>query len=322
MRVAICYDAPGWAQHLHAEGLAKYAPKMFRVSTHLLSDEIPRDAEVIYTINFVSCRHIDRRRVATCAASHAWMHHANDPANLRTRGVNPMRNSSIAAMIAPRADAIVCRNRQLARFMSRLNPQSRCIPAGVDMSIFYPEWRSVRPAIGKRRMRVGWSGQVNAEIAGRFKGYDEVWLPLKAMLGERYEFVENIRTAAEALSWEEMADWYRSLDVFLMTASAEGTPNGSFAAAACGAVIVSTDAGQVADWDRLRKLGLIVPSWGTELEAEATVGRMAALLCQLEDPWLRGRLSGQILESIESEYSYRVLAPKTLEFVCGLDKGC
>jgi glycosyltransferase involved in cell wall biosynthesis len=313
MRVAILHDAQGWAQHLHSEGLRKYAPKRFSVSTHLLSEEVPRDAQAVYTINFISCRRIEKKHVATCAASHAWMHAENSPRDMRTRGVNPMRNSSIAAMIAPRADAIVCRNRELAKFMSRFNRNSRYIPAGVDMSIFHPEGRRS----SSRRMRVGWSGQVNAELAGRFKGYNEVWEPLKAKLGQRYEFAENIRTAAEALTWDEMANWYRSLDVFLTTASAEGTPNGPMCAAACGAVVISTDVGQISDWDSLRKLGLIVPSWGTEKEAGQTVNRMAFLLEQLEDSWLRGSIAGNLVASIEQDYSYRVLAPKTLEFVCG-----
>lgn len=313
MRVAVLYDAKGWAQHLHAEGLRKHPAPGISVSTHLLSEPLPA-CEAVYVINFASCRRIGDHRIATCAASHAWMHSINDPLNWRTRGVNPRRNSTEAERLAIHANAIVCRNQALALYFTRRHPYARCIPAGVHTDIFNPKGRRN----GHGKLRVGWSGQLNPEPEGRFKGYDEVWRPLVARLEGRYEFVENTRTAAESLSWDEMAEWYRSLDVFLTTATAEGTPNGCFCAAACGAVVVSTDVGQVSDWNALRQLGLIVPDYGNQSEAEKAINAIAMRLGMLQDAGVRRNAQQALLASIESEYSYRVLGPKTLRFVCGV----
>lgn len=313
MRVAVLYDAAGWAQHLHAEGLRKHPAPGISVTTHLLSEPMPA-CEVVYVINFASCRRIGDHRIATCAASHAWMHPVNDPLNWRTRGVNPRRNSEEAERLLVHANSIVCRNKALESFFGRRHPRARYIPAGVNTDIFNPAGRQLRSG----KLRVGWSGQVNPEPTGRFKGFDEIWTPLKQRLSDRFEFVENTRTAAESLSWKEMADWYRSIDVFLTTATSEGTPNGPFCAAACGAVVVSTDVGQLADWSTLRRLGLIVPDYGNEQQARSVIDHFAIQLGILESESVRRNAQEQIMASIESEYAYRVLGPKTLRFVCGV----
>lgn len=315
MHVAVLYDAPGWAQHLHAEGLRKHPPPGVEVTTHLLSDPIPDTAACVYVINFASCRRIPGKRVVTCAASHAWMHAGNDPLNWRTRGVNPRRNSAVAEQMLTHASAIVCRNRALETFFAKRHPRARCIPAGVDTDIFHRRGRRQHDGM----LRVGWSGQVNPEMDGRFKGYDEVWLPLKKLLSNRYEMVDNIRTAHEALTWKQMADWYRSLDVFVCCATAEGTPNGPTCAAACGAVVVSTDVGQVSDWGELRKLGLIVPDYGSQREALRVIAAISERLALLEDARVRWSMQERITASIDREYSYRVLGPKTLQFVTGVN---
>lgn len=314
MRVAILADHPSWAQALHAEGLRKHAPTGFSVSTHLLSDPLPTDAEAVYTINVASCRRIPGKRVATCVASHAWMHFTNDPQNWRTRGVNPMRNRTVGQKFIENADSVVCRNMALWQWASSVHHNARRIPAGIDTDLWNPVGRQHRHA----KLRVGWSGQVNPDMAGRFKGYNEVWLPLKSLLSGRYEFVENSRTAAEALSWTEMADWYRSLDIFICTATAEGTPNGPMCAAACGCAVVSTDVGQIADWAAMHNLGLIVPDYGNEIQAQAVIQAIETRLERLADSLERQRVADTLVDSIFTEYDYRVLSPKTLAFVCGV----
>ena len=316
MKCIIQFDANGWAQNLHAEGLRKFAPKGCDVTTQLLSEPIPKDAECVYTINFASCRKLAGVRVASCIASHAWMHQENDPNNWRTRGVNPKRNSVVGQVHLTHADAFVCRNTELDRWASRFTDKARYIPAGIDPTLWHPSGRIENTG---RKLRVGWSGQVNPEMSGRFKGYDEVWTPLKMRLADQYDFVENTRTANEALSWAEMREWYSSLDCFLTTASAEGTPNGPYIAAACGAVVVSTSVGQCADWKSLDHMGLVTRDYGNEAEADIVIDQMTHLLKTLEDPHVRMAKQEMLLASIENSYSYKVLAPKTLSFVCGLE---
>lgn len=320
MKIAILKDHAAWAQALHAEGLKAYAPREFKVTTQLLNDPIDDDVECVYCINLASCNRTmtGGRRTATCVASHAWMWSQYNPADWRTRGVTERRNTKLGRRCANQANAVVCRNRMLERWArsGAQHPNARYIPAGINPKIWNPLGRS---SATRARLRVGWSGQLNPGIGGRFKGYDEVWLPLLGVLGDRYEFVSNTRTANEALSWHEMADWYRSLDVFLCTATAEGTPNGPFCAAACGCAIVSTDVGQVTDWTRLRDLDMIVPACKNPDEAKATIAEIVDRLARLESDLYRKEVADQIHASIMSEYSYRVLAPRTLRFVAGVE---
>lgn len=314
MLVTICYDHPQWAQAAHAEGLRKYAPPGMDVRTCLLGDYQHDGADVVYVINFASCRRYGPARVATCVASHAWMHELYNDGDWRTRGVNPRRNSTCGRKHLINADAVVCRNIALQKWASETHANAKYHPAGVDRDIFYPRGKP-QP----RRLKVGWSGQVNQSLEGHFKGYYEIWLPLKERLGKRYEFVENTRTADEALSWDEMSEWFASLDVFLTTATAEGTPNGPMNAAACGAVVLATDVGQLSDWKVLRDTSMLVPSYGNKTEAELVIRQMERRLGLLENHVLRWNISERLLESIEREYDYRVLAPKILEFVCGVN---
>lgn len=313
MRVCILQDHPQWAQALHANGLKKYAPKGIDVEVMMLGEK-PRGFDAVYCINFASVQPFPGSFVSTCLASHAWMHPRNNENDWSTRGVNNNRNSSIAIGVIRRPNAIVCRNTALQKWASGFHGKAKCIPAGVDTELFTPRGRS----FGHRKIRVGWSGQVNPDLRGRFKGYDEIWLPLKERLSGRYEFVENTRTAEEALSWQEMAEWYRSIDVFLCTATAEGTPNGPFCAAACGCAIISTDVGQVSDWSVLRDMGLIVPTYRNPQESEVTISEIQKHLSRLEDSLTLSAVMYETYNSILESYSYSVLAKQTLEFVSGV----
>lgn len=311
MRIAILHDHPCWAQAQYSDGLKKYAPSCYDVERHLLHDFKYSGEDIVYVINLASCRYYGSAKVVTCMASHAWMHNSYDPGDWRTRGVSVRRNSRVAQRHIRRANVVICRNRKLEKWAQERHKNARYIPVGVDTEIFRPESR----VFIEKKLRVGWCGQINPGIEGHFKGYYEIWEPLKAELGDRYEFVENTRIADDALNWHELADWYRSLDVYVTTASAEGTPNGPFQAAACGVPVISTDVGQVADWSMIRNLDMLVPSFGNEDQAATVRKEIAVRLRDMEDPGTRWSVSQALLESIQKEYCYSVIAPLTLDFI-------
>jgi len=142
-------------------------------------------------------------------------------------------------------------------------------------------------------------------------------LPLVERVGDKYDMEANTNTAQNARCPAEMAEWYRSLDVFVSTSCGDGTPNPPFQSAACGAAVISTDVGQVSDWDDLRACGLIIPTYRNQTEADATVERIVNLLMWLEAPEMRRQVSEKLMASVERQYDYRTVAPATLEFVCG-----
>lgn len=96
----------------------------------------------------------------------------------------------------------------------------------------------------------------------------------------------------------------------------DATPNPPFEAAACGVPVISTDVGQVSDWNDLRLTGMIVPRYRNAAEAASTVDAIAERLAMLEDQRIRERISDQLVLSIRQDYCYSKIGPKILEFVC------
>lgn len=310
--IAILYDTEGWAQHRHAAGLQKYGRAAgYEVSIGRLgrSGDLIKKAKILYTIYFAGTRKIKDKTVASCVASHAWKYKEEDPKDWRTLGTNQTRNHMQGVKHLRGCDVAICRNTSLQKWAEANGHQrAKYIPAGVDTAIFHPSNRSLSP-----RIRIGWCGQAVAE----FKGYHSVFLPLRRQLsGENFEWHQITHGVKDAFTPVQMADWYRNIDVFLTTASDEGTPNPPFEAAACGCVVVSTDMGQPSDWTALRENGLLVPTYRNQAEAKKTVDCFGEKLKALQESGL-SQFQEKLLESVESVYDYRVVAPQTLGFIQG-----
>lgn len=317
MKVGIQFDVPFWAVHSHAEGLKKYAPLDLNVEIRSISESDPHwvaSNDVTYAMYLGGVNFQSRpKRYVACVGSHAWMHERFDLANWRTRGVNHTRNNGNGRTILQQLDAVICRNYALGRWANRHNRQVGVFPGGVDTAIYNPGDRKPSKT---RRLRVGFCGQISDRPDGDFKGYREIWQPLVERCGDRYEFVANTETHATRKSQAEMVEWFRTLDVLCCLSCADATPIPPFQAAACGAVVISTQVGQLADWLLLKRLGLVVPDYGNEREAATVINAVEQRLSMLENPAILRTFAARQLASIESEYSYAVLAPKILRFVC------
>lgn len=318
MRVAILYDVEGWAQHRHAVGLQSHAGPEFEVRIGRIGrsqQDLFDWAECVYVIYFASARRAAGKIVASCIASHAWKHEFELPESCETWGVTRTRNLRTGLSFLSQCDVAVCRNTSLESWATENgHPRAKYIPAGVDLSMFNARGR--KPRSGK--LRVGWCGQT----AAPFKGYEVIYRPLRSLLGEAdFEWHEITHSFETAHSPEQMAYWYKNIDVFITTAADEGTPNPPFEAAACGCVVLSTDMGQPADWDTLRKCGLLLPTYRSLADAASVIDNFARKLTELRDADLQ-QIQETILESIEREYSYDVITPRLLKFIGGVDADC
>ena len=314
MRIAVLHDCEHWAQGRHSAGLKKYAPSGIEVERFDI-DRFKSDEswDAVYCIYLASASPRMGKRVVACVASHAWQHAAKNPTDWRTRGVTKIRNDRSGARFVSRLDGVICRSEELRTWAAKYNSVARRIPAGVDTEIFNPGGRKKQNG----KLRVGWCGQINPERGNHFKGYYEVWQPLKSRVGDKYDMVENRSTAKTARSVVEMALWYKTLDVFCCTAAAEGTPNPPLEAAASGCAILTTNVGQMRDWMALRNMELVLPDYGNEIQANRVVDKFVDSLAILEDSCIRDFAVEILLASIEKWYDYRVIAPMTLEYVAG-----
>ncbi len=318
MKCCIVYDVDGWCIHGHALGLQKFAPKGMNVEIRAAAEadhQWRSSCQTLYDLYLggVNFQSQPERHVA-CVGSHCWMHTAFNPKNWRTRGVNRTRNHERGLVLLSHLDAVVCRNNALGEWAKPLCKSIGVFPGGIDPTIYFPKPRPLNA-----KLRVGFCGQVSGHPDSDFKGAAETWGPLVERLGDRYEFVANTRTHATRLNQQEMVEWFQSLDVFLCLSCADATPIPPYQAAACGAVVISTRVGQVADWKSLDYANLVVDDYGNEQEAAKVIDQITWKLALLEDPHVLAAKQEMLLASIEHSYSYRVLAPKTLSFVTGTE---
>lgn len=322
-RVLIVYDVDGWAEHRHAMGVQAYAPPEYEVDIRslgqgCLTPEQWQAYDAAYFLYLSTARkQPGMPRLTGLVASHAWMHEELDRSDYRTYGtIKGRRCYSVAREVISNLDGVIVRNRELEKKFAPLNKHLIRIPAGVD-----PELFPFRPASdyepGKRPLRVGWCAQAGG--ISNFKGYDEILVPLmEQMKNESVEWVVNRRTFKDRLSVPEMRDWYCSIDIFISTASAEGTPNPPFEAAACGRPVISTNVGCMADWDLPHERGLVAPVYHNPETADVTIGIAAEAIRQFLSGQRSTRVDGEILAvSIGNHFHYDTIAPRILQFVCG-----
>jgi len=325
-RVLIVYDVEGWAQHRYALNLQRYAPSGVEIeliecgpySRRAKRDEAwLRSFAAVYVLPiwFVK-RHPGIRRLVAQAASHALMYERERPNDFRTFGVTKNRNAKIARRHLSRADAVTARNEALTIAMRRLASPAivACYPVGVDLATFSvaPQRPTDSPFVA------GWCANPSAHNGQSFKGFEKVLRPLIMATRGLVEWRVLANDYSSALSAAEMATWYAGIDVLVSTASAEGTPNPPYEAAACGRAVLSTAVGGLVDWPEMKSLGCLVPTYRNRAEAERTVAVMRDRLLAMRRSRHHCQVIGQLLrQSVERRYDYKTLAPKILGFVLG-----
>lgn len=109
---------------------------------------------------------------------------------------------------------------------------------GVDTNYYIPaETRSENADLV-----VGWAGSLTNHGNNK-RGYHDIIVPAVAMTPGVV-----LDVAARELKWrgpEEMPDYYRGLDAYIVASRVEGTPNPALEAAACGIPSISTRVGNM-----------------------------------------------------------------------------
>lgn len=114
-------------------------------------------------------------------------------------------------------------------------------PSGVDTNTF-----SFKNKDRNDELVLGWVGNRDRSI----KNYDTIFSPLKKSIkGIKFKEVATRKsdTHKNFLNAKQMADYYHSIDFFVITSDAEGTPNPGLEAMSCGVPIISTRVGNMVD---------------------------------------------------------------------------
>ena len=253
----ITYDLEGWAYHRRALALARHAPADCSVRIAPLNTQgrdpvdhvVIRDAvlgDVAPDLLFVLCYH-QAKGMRQALAERGWQ------TRLIASWNNgwPSREADFRKIFA-QADAVLINNREYWERAGK-PPGSVAISNGVDLQTF----RLSRPIAG-RRPRVLWCG---SEYHRQLKGYDDFVVPLFSQLrseGIECEALLVDSQQEDKRSAQEMAGWYNSATVLVVTSESEGTPNPALEAAACGCTLVSTRVGNMPELIRHGENGFLV----------------------------------------------------------------
>ncbi len=126
-------------------------------------------------------------------------------------------------------------------------------PNGVETNVF--KFENKRRS---KKLRLGWVGNSDRRV----KNYKEILKPLMKIKGVEFDCVVTSKKddVSRLRSRKEMCKYYQSLDFFLVTSSAEGTPNPALEAMSCGVPVITTKVGNMVEIVKEGKNGFFVSS--------------------------------------------------------------
>lgn len=279
MKVAIIYDVFGWAYHLRAQSLLRYAPE--NVEVEIFSAEqihqISNDTDIVFNLDYANSV---RNRIP------------KEIPLVTSFNCDSRRRHDRFDRVLAESDFVVINNQEAFDFYGRRN-RTCCISNGVDTEIFYPESR-----IEDRPHRVIWCGST-----GKGKRYYEILVPLKE-IAEKHGFecdfrpIEDFRDP-DILPYYAQRAWYAGGSYVVCASESEGTPNYVTEAVACGCVAVSLRVGNIQEWGKELENCVFV-------DGDSPEHFLVALL--IAKPY-RELLSAESQQLISSEWSYEKRAP-------------
>jgi glycosyltransferase involved in cell wall biosynthesis len=328
-KILICYDVEKWTWHRRACDIQAFAPDRYDVtpigavefSKRCRSDEnYPARFDAVFAMDWPGCdlRALEKaKRVVALVTSSGLLYDKVDHTDWQTWIVTDSRNATTAKQRLPEFDALIAVNRKICDEAKRYNSNTHLLGSGVNDEFYTPHPLPASPKV----LRIGWcANPMPSKISGKsVKGHDELLQPMmKWMKNAKWCWRLNTRNYKNALTRSEMLDWYHSVDVFLCTSLNDGTPSPVFEAACAGRVVVSTDVGCVADWERPHELDLIAPAYSNLVQAHKTQVKLIQILERLYDE--RDNLAlyaREIRDSCIDQFSWRHLAPKYLDVIVG-----
>lgn len=238
-RILFYCDRRGWAYHVTAQQLASHLADRYQFDIVFAEDNPVFDEnqyDLVYVFWWAERRHrahiANPRKIVKEISSHRWQHQAEykclSPAEADRRWMNDAGN-------------LVATSARLEKAFTGIGKPIYRYSLGVDSELFYSADKPAEPLV------FGWAGNPSDPA----KRFHELLLPA---CGTEFP----LQVADGAISWIDMPDFYRSLDVILVTSVAEGTPLPLLEAMACGCFPVATDVGVAPEVIEHGRNGLIV----------------------------------------------------------------
>jgi len=262
------------------------------------------------------------RRIARSVSRPDIVHAHALPAAARVRTASIPTIVNLPGMADPRdvadlrlADAIVADGYAAEHLPAALGRTVEHVPKGVDVETFRPDGPSVRDALGLDRKRIALvvsrlvpiknvALAVDAmSIAARNRSDLALVLvgdgPLRAGLEAR---VAALGLAGQVVfagrvPHEEMPQWYRSADLFVLPSEFDNSPNVALEAMASGVPVVATDVGGLRQYVHHGVNGDLVPAGDSAALARS-------MLRYLDDASLAAQVGGRNREDVVAGFSW------------------
>ena len=219
----------------------------------------------------------------------------------------------------PKFSKMVAISKELYSPISRMNPNTHYIPNGVDEKLF-------TPTVNEGEFAVGWCGQRTSGGFGEkkgnegrpvfdIKGYELILKPLIERLSGKVKFKINDRNHENALSREEMAEWYKDIDCFICTSIYEGGPLPVLEAAASGKTIIGTRVGIVPELVDHATSGIVIEKPQNRSECNSVIDKFEKYINYMQDcrDWCAA-MGKNVREEIEKKWTWEKIAPLWKEF--------
>ncbi|MEO7360259.1 MAG: asparagine synthase-related protein, partial [Gemmatimonadaceae bacterium] len=285
-RILAIADVPNWIFERHAKYLQEQLADDFNITVQFHTQQFDEDDyDLIYPLEFglvPTSRITQPWKYVTALRSHvSWQSHAPEQLGgylnayfQRTHVVSERLRNEIAPFV----------------------PRIAYVTHGIDGTIFAEQPRSHTPG---KKLRVGWAGNRQTAV----KGFDEYIKPLGDLAGVELVFCGY---SDRNLGLNEMAQWYRSIDVYVCASLSEGSNNSLIEAAATGCAIVTTDNGTVPEYLHDGVEALVV-----NREPQAFIDAVSTLRDNLE---LRLQLGRAAAKAVHPAWTWQVKAEEYRQF--------
>lgn len=246
MRVCIICDVKGWAFDRIAQGIQRYNPDpdleidiFYEIEMRGKRGRIFDGYDVLYAFSpFQAGVFISRGYREWITSIHMAPLHPELPPGVVPRASSYGMARYRAIMAAKRVSVL---NDMQLEMMLKLRPDTVKLDVGFDPYVFHPpaNWFLLNTRRTTGPLRVGWVGNPEKKL----KRFDLVKKVCTIDGVELCTVAKTYMPEEGLLSQNEMADFYRNLDVYLCLSSHEGLPTPALEAAACGIPIIATPVG-------------------------------------------------------------------------------
>jgi hypothetical protein len=240
-RICILADQKGWAYDNSARQIRDHLAAEFDVTIHYEAEDARvsgRDYDLLHVCFWGAEGYkafgFDPRRIIKEVSSHRWQ---DDP------NYGPLTPSGFATRYLADCDTAICTSRRLGDTLAGVFPRVFHTANGIDAALFRPFGRNTAGS----RLVFGWAGNAGNEL----KGFSDIVAPACA---DRFPLL----SATGGMPHDQMPQFYRSVDVFIVASRHEGEPLTLIEAMACGCFPVCTDVGIVPELIQHGRNGYIV----------------------------------------------------------------